>query len=68
MNDNLEVLKELFNDQNAFEQGKFGVKAINEDDIENQMVFMSRKEMQQKAKHYEDEDDEDAFREMNDYE
>jgi len=42
---------------------------MNEADIENQMVFISRKEMNKRAKKYEEqEDDEDAFREMNEYE
>lgn len=37
-------------------------------DIENQMVFKSRKEIMEKAKKYEEEDSEEAFRDMNDYE
>lgn len=37
-------------------------------DIENQMVFKSRKEIIQMAKKYENEDDEEAFRDMNEYE
>jgi len=46
-----------------------GVKVMNEADIENQMIFKSRKEIMERAKQYEEqEDDEDAFREMNDYE
>ncbi|CDW76848.1 snare domain containing protein [Stylonychia lemnae] len=69
LHDNLEVLKDVYNDQNAFEQGKMGVKVMNDADIENQMVFLSRKEMNERAKKYEDqEDDEDAFRDMNEYE
>jgi hypothetical protein len=67
--DNLEVMKDLFNDQNAFEQGKLGIKVMNEADIENQMIFVSRKELNKRAKQYEEEeDDENAFREMNEYE
>jgi t-SNARE complex subunit (syntaxin) len=66
--ENLEVLRDLFNDQNAFEQGKLGVKLLSNADIENQMVFKSRKEILQLAKKYEKEDDEDAFRDMNEYE
>ena len=68
INDNLDVLKELFNDQNAFEQGKLGVKVLTNADIENQMVFKSRKEIMDKANKYEEEDDENAFRDMNEYE
>lgn len=42
---------------------------MNEADIENQMAFKSRKEIMKRAKEYEEqEDSEDAFREMNDYE
>ncbi len=66
--DNLEVLKDLFNDQNAFEQGRLGVKILSNVDIENQMVFKSRKEIMQMAKKYENIDDEEAYRDMNDYE
>jgi len=66
--DNLEVLKDLFNDQNAYEQGKLGVKALTNADIENQMVFKSRREIQAMAKKYEENDDEEAFRDMDDYE
>lgn len=32
------------------------------------MVFRTRKEITKKAKQYEEEDDEEAFRDMNDYE
>jgi len=32
------------------------------------MVFMSRKEIEQRALKYENEDDDDAFRDMNEYE
>jgi hypothetical protein len=35
INENLEVLRDLFNDQNAFEQGKLGVKVLSNADIEN---------------------------------
>lgn len=67
--DNLEVLRDLFNDQNAFEQGKLGVKVLTNADIENQMVFKSRKEIAEMARKYEQaDDDEEAFREMNEYE
>ncbi len=66
--DNLEVLRDLFNDQNAYEQGKLGVKALTNADIENQMVFKSRREINEAAKKYEEEDEEDAFRDMNEYE
>jgi len=41
---------------------------MSSDDIENQMVFKSRREMMEMAKKYENEDDEDAFRDMNEYE
>lgn len=59
----------MFNDQNAFEQGKLGVKVLSNADIENQMVFKSRQEIKEMAKKYEQiDDDEDAFRDMNDYE
>ena len=68
INDNLEVLKDMYNDQNAFEQGKLGIKVMTNADIENQMVFKSRKEIMEKAKKYEEEDSEEAFRDMNDYE
>lgn len=37
-------------------------------DIENQMIFKSRKEMLQMAKKYEEEDDEEAYRDMDEYE
>ena len=37
-------------------------------DIENQMIFKSRKEMLQMAKKYEQEDDEEAYRDMDEYE
>lgn len=66
--DNLEVLRDLFNDQNAFEMGKFGVKIMTENDLENQMVFKSRKEINAKARKYQEGDDEEAFREMDEYE
>lgn len=59
----------MYNDQNAFEQGKMGIKIMNEADIENQMIFKSRKEMNARAKQYEAKDEDgDAFREMNEYE
>lgn len=46
-----------------------GIKILDEVDIENQMFFMSRKEINKRAKQYEiQDDDEDAFREMNEYE
>lgn len=35
INDNLEVLRDMFNDQNAFEQGKLGIKVFTQADIEN---------------------------------
>ena len=41
---------------------------MSDNDIENQMVFKSRREMMEIAKKYENEDDEDAFRDMNEYE
>ena len=66
--DNLDVLRDLFNDQNAFEQGKLGVKVLTNADIENQMIFKSRKEMLQMAKKYEEIDDEEAYRDMDEYE
>jgi hypothetical protein len=66
--DNLDVLRDLFNDQNAFELGKLGVKVLTDADIENQMVFKPMRELKEMAKRYEDEEDEDAFREMTDYE
>lgn len=62
-------MRDLYNDQNAFEQGKLGIKVLNEVDLENQMAFKSRKEILARAKQYEEqEDEEDAFREMNEYE
>lgn len=39
---------------------------FNEADIENQMVFKQSRDMKKRAEMYEE--DEDAFREMNDYE
>eukprot|EP00347_Sterkiella_histriomuscorum_P002738 403366994 len=69
LQDNLEVLRDMFSDQCAYEQGKMGIKILDEIDIENQMFFMSRKEINKRAKQYEEqEDDEDAFRDMNEYE
>ena len=68
INDNLEVLRDMFNDQNAFEQGKLGIKVFTQADIENQMVFKSRKEINEIAKKYEAEDSDEAFRDMNEYE
>ena len=41
---------------------------MSNQDIENQMVFKSKREMMEIAKKYENEDDEDAFRDMNEYE
>ena len=66
--DNLEVLRDLFNDQNAYELGKLGVKILSDADIENQMVFKPMKEIREMAKKYENGDDEEAFRDMNEYE
>lgn len=64
----MDVLRDLFNDQNAFELAKIGGKILTDADIENQMVFKPMRELKEMAKRYENEDDEDAFREMNDYE
>lgn len=59
----------MYADQCAYEQGKMGIKILDEIDIESQMVFMNRKDINKRAKQYEEqEDDEDAFREMNEYE
>lgn len=71
--DNLEVLRDLFIDQNAFEQVRLGVRPLNDDDLEKQMVFVSKEEMNKRAEKYKREEDsdgevEDAFRELNDYE
>jgi septum formation topological specificity factor MinE len=44
------------------------VKVLSNADIENQMVFKSRKEIMEMAKKYEEIDDEEAFRDMNEYE
>lgn len=48
--------------------GKFGVKMMTENDLENQMVFKSRKEIQAKARKYQEGDDEEAFKDMDEYE
>jgi hypothetical protein len=45
-----------------------GIKVMSNADIENQLVFKSRREIMDKAKKYEEEDEEDAFRDMNEYE
>ena len=69
LSQNIELLQEMHIDQNAFEQGKLGIVIRTNDDIEKQMVFYSQKEIRERAKKYKDaDDDEDAMREMNDYE
>lgn len=69
LNENLEVLKEMYMDQNAFEIGKTGGRIQQNADLENQMAFYSRKEMMERAKKYEQaENGAEAAREMNDYE
>jgi len=35
LHENLEVLKDMLNDQNAYEAGKLGIKLFNQADIEN---------------------------------
>jgi hypothetical protein len=46
------------------------MKLLTDDDIERQMVFKNRRQMNSdKPKNYDiDEDDENAFRDLNDYE
>lgn len=68
--DNLEVLNDLFTHQDEIEQRKIGMKLLTDDDIERQMVFKNRRQMNSdKPKNYDiDEDDENAFRDLNEYE
>lgn len=45
LNMNLEVLQNLYSDQNSLERQKLGLKTQSSADIENQMMFMSRKDI-----------------------
>ena len=58
----------MYTDQNAYEKAKMGIKTYDDYDLENEMVFMNRKEMQEREQRYELEDDQNALRDMNEFE